>query len=115
MAVSPTESRVPKENEVGTTSTGFYIVTFNGGDRKLVVGGGATDTLPVSGETRQVTLDNNPATLTTNGEQRQLVFVRDRARYFLFGRNISEQELLLVGESLIPNDVAALRDIVGTQ
>ncbi len=71
------------------------------------------DALPLAGETRDVTYDNATASLTTSGDQRQLVFVRDNAKYFVYGRGISEQELLIVAESMVPTDVAALRDIVG--
>lgn len=112
MRISPSESRVARENEIGTTGTGFYLVTFNGEGRKLVVGGGATDTLPLTGDARQVSYDNGQATLTTNGDQRQLVFVHNGAKFFLYGRGISEQELMLVAESMVPTDVAALREQV---
>lgn len=115
MYVSPSESRVPHPNEVGSTSAGFYIVTFNSDTRKLIVGGGATDTLVLKGDTRAVNYDASSATLTTDGEQRQLVFIKNSTKYFIYGRNISEQEIMLVAESMVPNDIAAIQDIVAGQ
>ena len=111
LRVAPNESRIARENEIGTTAGGFYLVTFNGSQQKLVVGGGSTDALPVAGDQRQVAFDGATALLTTSGDQRQLVFVRNKAKYFVYGRSISEQELLIVAESLVPMDIAALRDL----
>lgn len=115
LTVAPKESRVARDNEIGTTAGGFYLVTLNGSQQKLVIGGGSTDALPISGDTRQVPYDGATALLTTSGEQRQLVFVRNKAKYFVYGRGISEQELLLVAESLVPMDITALRDMVASK
>ena len=112
MRVSPNESRIARENEIGTTGTGFYLVTWNKEERKIVVGGGATDALPLAGKKRELDFRNAQATLTTNGEQRQLVFSRDGANFFIYSRNISEAELLLIADSLVPMDVSALREQV---
>lgn len=112
MYVSPSESRVPHANEVGSTSTGFYIVTFNGDTRKIIVGGGATDSLVLNGESRSVEYDGEMATLTTEGEQREFVFIKNKVKYFIYSRNISEQELILVAESMVPNELTAIQDIV---
>lgn len=110
MRISPNESRVAGENEIGTTDTGFYLVTWNNGERKIVVGGGAIDALPLAGERREIDFRNSSATLTTIGEQRQLVFTREGANFFMYGRNIAEDELLLVADSLVPIEVSTLRE-----
>ncbi|KAB8141895.1 DUF4367 domain-containing protein [Chloroflexia bacterium SDU3-3] len=112
MYVSPSESRVPHANEMGSTSTGFYIVTFNSDTRKIIVGGGATDSLVLNGESRSVEYDGEMATLTTDGEQREFVFIKNKVKYFIYSRNISEQELILVAESMVPNELTAIQNIV---
>src|SRR6266511_1988469 len=56
MQISPAESRVPHEGEIGQNDLGFFIVTFTDGAAKLVIGGGATETLPLTGEQRRITV-----------------------------------------------------------
>ncbi|MBC8159945.1 MAG: DUF4367 domain-containing protein [Roseiflexaceae bacterium] len=110
MAISANESRVAQENEIGTTGAGFYLVTWNGGERKLVVGGGASDALPLAGEQRTIDFRNAEATITSSGEQRQLVFSRDGAKFFVYSRKIAEDELLLVADSLVPMEASLVRE-----
>jgi hypothetical protein len=114
MHVSPGESRVARESEVGPDGLGFFIVTFTDGTAKLVVGGGATEMLPLAGEQRRLTVSGREATLTTNGDQRQLAFVAPRGRLFVYGSHLSEEELLRVAGSLQPIDVQDLRALVGS-
>src|SRR5690349_14879106 len=40
LKVAPKESRVSADGEVGPNGLGFYIVTLNAGDKKMVIGGG---------------------------------------------------------------------------
>ncbi len=40
-APSPSETRVAREGEIAQDGTGFFILTFNDGVGKLVIGGGA--------------------------------------------------------------------------
>ena len=109
MRIAANESRVAREDEIGTTGTGFYLVTLNGSGRKLVIGGGATDALPLIGDTRDVAYDDGTAKLTTHSDARQLVFIHDRAKFFVYSSGLSEQELMLVAESMVPTDITALR------
>ncbi len=113
MRVSPAESRVAREGEVGPDGLGFFIVTFTDGVGKLVIGGGATAPLPLTGEQRHITVGGREATLTTNGEQRQVVFVATSGSLFVYSSHLSEEELLRVAGSLQPIDVRDLRALVG--
>lgn len=113
MTISPKESRVQQENELARDNTGFFILTFNGLQKKLVLGGGATDVLPLTGETRRLEVKGHEAELITNGQQRQLVFVTSTGSLFVYGSNISEEELLRVAEGLQPIDLEVLRELVG--
>lgn len=112
MRISPGESRVAQENEIGTNGAGFYLVTLNGEARKLVVGGGATDALPLTGEQREITVDGQTVMLTTNGNRRLLVFPNRTGKIFLYSSGLEEDELILIAESLVPIDVASLRQQV---
>ncbi len=112
MFISKSESVVANENQTGTTVPGFYLVTLNGANRKLVIGGGSTDTLPLAGEEREVQVDNAPARLIINGDKRQLVFTRNMVKFFIYSAGLNEDELLLIAESLVPINVADLRQQV---
>jgi hypothetical protein len=113
MRISPSETRVAREGEVAEDGTGFFILTFTDGAGKLVLGGGATETLPLTGEQRSLTVGGRAATLTTKGEQRQLVFVVATGRLFVYSSQLSEEELLRVAESLQPISVQDLRALAG--
>jgi hypothetical protein len=113
MRISPSETRVAREGEVAEDGTGFFILTFTDGVGKLVIGGGATETLPLTGEQRSLTVGGRDATLTTKGEQRQLVFVVAAGRLFIYSSQLSEEELLRVAESLQPISVQDLRALAG--
>lgn len=113
MQVSPAESRVAREGEVGEGGIGFFIVTFASGSRKLVVGGGATETLPLVGDERHISVGSRQATLTTSGDQRQIVFDVSPGRLFVYGFGIDEADLLRVAGSLEPIDVRDMRARVG--
>jgi hypothetical protein len=116
MMPSPDESRVSGDAEVGNAGLGFYIITLNDGAKKLVIGGGGIDApLPLAGEQRKVTLGGRGATLIASGEQRQLVFDVPQGKLFIYGDGLSEEELLKVGESLRPLDIAALRALAGAR
>lgn len=114
MQISPKESRVAQEGQIGAEGLGFFIVTFKAGARKLVVGGGGlADALPLTGESQNMTIGSQQAILTTNGEQRQLVFAVPRGTLFVYGAGLTEQELLRVAESLAPIDVRLVREQIG--
>jgi hypothetical protein len=113
MQVSRAETRVAHEGEIGQNGVGFFIVTFTDGAAKLVIGGGATETLPLAGEQRHITVSGRAATLTSSGEQRQLAFVESSGSLFVYGSHLSEEELLRVAGSLQPIDVRDLRALVG--
>jgi hypothetical protein len=116
LALSPGESRVAKVGEVGASAAGFYLITFNGDQkRKLIVGGGAVEPLRISGDMREVTIGQQKARLTSSGNQRVLSFVTasGQGSLFLFSSNISESELLLIAEALLPIDQADLLARVG--
>ena len=112
MQPDPAESRVSRENELGEGDLGFYLITLNGGSRKLVIGGGGLSAaLPLSGEKRAVTAGTRTGTLTTSGEQRQIVLDVARGLLFVYSLGLSEDELLRVAASLQPIDVRALREL----
>jgi hypothetical protein len=52
------------------------------------------------------------ATLTTNGEQRQVVFAATSGSLFVYSSQLSEEELLRVAGSLQPIEVQDLRALV---
>jgi hypothetical protein len=115
MQISPAESRVPREGEVGQNDLGFFIVTFTDGPAKLVIGGGATETLPLTGEQRRITVGGRTATLTINGSQHQLAFDVPKGSLFVYSSSLSEDELLRVADSLKPIDLLELRKRVGAE
>lgn len=115
MQVSPEESRIARDGELGEGGIGFFIVTFKAATQKLVIGGGATETLPLTGEQRRVAVGAQQATLTTNGDQRQVVFDPSSGSLFVYGFGVSEAELLRVAASLQPIDVREMRQRAGAQ
>jgi hypothetical protein len=115
MQVSPTESRIARTGELGTGGIGFFIITFKAGTQKLVVGGGSTETLPLTGDQRRLVVGTRQATLTTNGDQRQVVFEQPIGSLFVYSFGLSEDELLRVAASLAPIDVAEMRKRAGVQ
>jgi hypothetical protein len=115
MQVSPRESRVPREGEIGQNGLGFFIVTFASGTGRLVIGGGATDALPLTGAERRVTVGGRAGTLTTNDSQRQLAFDVEKGSLFVYSSSLSEEELLQVAGSLQPIDLTELRVRVGAK
>jgi hypothetical protein len=115
MQISPRESRVAKEGEVGQSAAGFFIVTFTSGDGKLVFGGGATDTLPLTGEQRRITAGGRPATLTTGAAGRQVVFDVPKGSLFVYSSTLGEEQLLQIAGSLQPIELAELRKRLGAE
>lgn len=115
MELSPPESRVPGENQVGRDAEGFYVVTFNGNAQKLIIGGGSTEPLALEGEEKELKLQTGEATLITSGDQRELLFKTEQGTgsLFIFSVGISEAELILVGESLLPIDLQDMRQRLG--
>jgi hypothetical protein len=113
MRLSPRESRVPREGEIGQNGLGFFIVTFASGTGRLVIGGGATDALPLAGDERRVEVGGRAATLTTSDPQRQLTFDVPKGSLFVYSSSLSEEELLRVAGSLQPIDLTELRVRVG--
>jgi hypothetical protein len=113
MAPSPSESRVARDGELGPGDIGFFVVTWNGGGKKLVVGGGAAEAFPLSGRITTVALGERGARLVTSDDQRQLVISGTEGSLFVYGVGIAEEELVRVAESLRPIDVAELRQRVG--
>jgi len=111
LKVSPKESRVADEGEVGPNGLGFYIVTLNAGDKKLVVGGGDLEALPLQGDERQVTVGQRSGKLITNDQQRELLLDISRGKLFLYSLGYGEEELLRAAASLQPIDVRALREM----
>jgi hypothetical protein len=115
MRVSPGESRVAHEGEIGQNGLGFFIVTFTSGSGKLVVGGGATDTLPLAGDQRRIVVGGRAATLTTSGAGRQVAFDVPKGSLFVYSSNLSEEELLRVAGSLQPIDLTDMRKRLGAE
>jgi hypothetical protein len=115
MRVSPGESRVAHEGETGQNAAGFFIVTFTAAGGKLVIGGGATDTLPLAGDQRRITVGGRAATLTTSAAGRQIVFDVPKGSLFVYSSALSEEELLRVAGSLQPIELAELRKRVGAE
>ncbi|HEX5691418.1 MAG TPA: hypothetical protein VFX76_15495, partial [Roseiflexaceae bacterium] len=113
MAVSPQESRVARDGELGQNGLGFFIVTFAAGTGRLVIGGGATATLPLTGDQRRVEVAGRGATLTTGAAGRQVVFDTPSGSLFVYSSTLSEDELLRVAGSLEPIDIADLRARIG--
>jgi hypothetical protein len=111
LKVSPKESRVAGEGELSPNGLGFYIVTLNAGDKKLVIGGGDLETLPLQGEERRVTVGQRTGKLITNDLQRELVLDVSRGKLFLYTQGFGEDELLRAAASLQPIDVRALREL----
>ena len=115
MQLSPRETRVPREGEIGQNGLGFFIVTFASGPGRLVIGGGATDALPLTGVERRVEVGGRAATLTTSDPQRQVTFDMPNGSLFVYSSSLSEAELLQVAGSLQPIDLAELRVRVGAK
>jgi len=118
MVPMPRQSRIAKDNELGTNAAGFFLITFNanGGKQQIILGGGSVEPLPLTGDTRKITLDGREATLVTNGDQRLVRFATeaDKGSLFLFTIGVSEQELLLTAESLLPITPGDMRLRVGS-
>ena len=113
LIVSPAESRIAADGEVGPNGTGFYIVTLNAGAKKLVIGGGDLgEALPLVGAERPVTLGQRSGKLITKDQQRELLFEGGLGKLFVYGMGFGEDELLRVAGSLQPIDVQALRKLV---
>jgi hypothetical protein len=113
MQPAPAESRIAEASVQPEGEIGYFVVTFNAGSRKLVVGGGATEPLPVSGTVEALTVDGHEARLVTNGEQRQLLISGGAGVLFVFGVGLSAEELVRVAEALREVDAATLRERVG--
>jgi hypothetical protein len=113
--LSPGESRVPREGEIGQNGLGFYIVTFASGTGRLVIGGGATEALPLTGDERPIEVGGRAVTLTTNGQQHQLIFEVPKGSLFVYSSSLNEDELLRVAGSLQPIDLTELRARVGAE
>jgi hypothetical protein len=115
MVPAPRESRIARDDELGQGDIGFYVVTFNGGGRKLIIGGGATEALPITGRITTLRLGERGARLITTDDQRQLVISGYQGTLFVYGVGISEDELVRVAESLRPIDVREMRRRVGIE
>lgn len=113
MAPAPLESRIAREGEIGDGGVGFYLVTFNNGAQKLVIGGGAVEPFSLSGPIERVRLGTRGARIVTQ-ENQILVVIDDGApgTLFVFGVGLERAELLRVAESLAPIDVRDLRQRV---
>lgn len=114
MAPAPVESRIAREGEIGDGGVGFYLVTFNNGPQKLVIGGGAVEPFSLSGPIERVRLGARGARIVTQ-ENQILAVIDDGApgTLFVFGVGLERAELLRVTESLTPIDVRDLRQRVG--
>lgn len=112
LKISPKESRVSGDGEVGPNGLGFYIVTLNARDKKMVIGGGDLgEALPLIGDERAVTVGNRSGKLITKDQQRELVLDISRGKLFLYSLGFTEAELLRAAASLQPIDVRALREL----
>lgn len=107
--LAPNESRVARDEEVQFGGVGFFVITFNATEQKLVVGGGSTEALPLQGDEQVVAIGEREAQLTTSGNQRQIQFNQSDSSLFVYGFGVSEDELLRVAESLEPISVTDLR------
>jgi len=114
MSVSPPESRVASAHEVDASGLGFFVIVLNGKNQKLSIGGGnIKDTIPITGQERNITAGSRSGRLITNATQREIVFDVTRGKLFIYSVGISEEELLKVAGSLEPIDAQALREKVG--
>jgi hypothetical protein len=112
MAPAARESRIAADGELGPGDIGFFVVTWNGGGRKLVIGGGAAEPFPLSGRITTMELGGRGARLVTNENQRQLTLSGTEGNVFVYGAGLDEAELVKVAASLRPIDVADLRQRV---
>jgi hypothetical protein len=112
---APAESRIARDGELGAEEIGFYIVTFSGEGRKLILGGGAAEAIPLTGRISTVLIGEQGARLITSGEQRQLLITGYQGSLFVHGIGISEEELTRVAESLRPLDVREMRERAGVE
>lgn len=110
MAVAPSESRIARDGEVGDGGVGFYLVTFNSGAKKLVIGGGAVEPFSLSGTIERIRLGARGARIVNQGDQ-TLIVIDDGApgTLFVFGLGCARDDLLRVAESLAPIDVREMR------
>lgn len=116
LTVSPAESRIAADGEVGPNGLGFYIVTLNAGAKKLVIGGGDLgEALPLTGAERPVTLGQRTGKLITKDQQRELLFDGGPGKLFVYGMGFGEDELLRVAGSLQPIELQALRKLVAAK
>jgi hypothetical protein len=113
--LASSESRVPHEGEIGQNGLGFFVVTFASGAGRLVIGGGATDALPLTGDERRVEVGGRAAILMTNDPQRQVTFQVPKGSLFVYSSSLSEEELLRVAGALQPIDLTELRARVGAE
>jgi len=113
MRLSPPESRVASTHEIGSSGMGFYVMVLNGNNHKLSIGGGdIKDTIPITGDERDITAGKLSGKLITNGVYREIVFNVSRGKLFVYSTGLSEAELLKVAESLQPTDLQTLRNMV---
>ncbi len=94
---------------------GFFIESFSSAAGKLVIGGGATETLPLTGDEHRVEVGECPATLTTSGAQCQVVFDTPKGSLFVYSSSLAAEALLRVAGSLQPIDRSELRAGVGLE
>ncbi|HMO59818.1 MAG TPA: hypothetical protein PKA05_09750 [Roseiflexaceae bacterium] len=112
MQLSSGETRVAQEGEIGAGEIGFFVLTFQDGGRKLVVGGGATDAIPLSGRIESLMIGNRPARRVSGDIGEMIVFERVQGTLFVFGIGMTRDELEQVAASLTPIDIRELREKV---
>jgi hypothetical protein len=115
MQLAPAESRIAREGEIGAGEIGFFILTFNAEDRKLVIGGGAADPFALSGQIQAISIAGRSARLVESGEQRQIVFEGVQGSLFVLGVGLSLDDLQQVAGALTPIDVGTLRARAGEE
>jgi len=112
MAPAARESRIAADGELGPGDIGFFVVTWNGGGRKLVIGGGAAEPFPLSGRITTLEIGGRGARLVTSDKERQLTLSGSEGNVFVYGIGLDEAELIRVAEALRPIDVAEMRQRV---
>jgi hypothetical protein len=110
MRLSPPESHVASTSEAAISKLGYYVLTLNGNGQKLFISGGdIKDTIPITGDKRDVTFGERTGTLITNGIYREIVFNVAPGKLFVYSTGISEEELLKVVDSFQAVDLPTLR------
>jgi hypothetical protein len=113
MRLSPPESHVASTGEAAISHIGYYVLTLNGKAQKLFISGGdIKDTIPITGDKRDITIGERTGTLISNGIYREIVFNVAPGKLFVYSTGLSEEELLKVVGSFKAVDLPTLRGLI---